>query len=421
MKLTRVGFVLLAVMALTLLASASAVQGAKAPKAPHYKVLVVTAGDKKSQVNRAGVKAIKAIGGDAGTKADPNSKFSVALAQDADPDQRAVHREAPRQVSRRHLPRHRRDCPAQRRAEGHLRGVLPQRRRLPRDRLGDRDRARLAVLHGHPRRSLGDVRLLRTRQQPTPTSRSWAPAASPPAGRSRSTPARTTSRRRSRPSAPPARPAPASRSPPRSPSHTRAARPSRCPGRRTQSATIKVADRVHDATKTLPEYWDRTDGWWNFTANVRGVSHVLATVVEDPFGPQPQGQVLDGIAGGTMGADHPVSWCKDYKGGRSFYTALGNTASSFGEANLRTHLTGAIDWAAGVADPVYSDCGATVLRELPAGQDQRAAEPERADRLRPAPGRAGHPDRPPRRRAPARPGGRHDARSSPTSPTRACR
>ena len=93
-----------------------------------------------------------------------------------------------------------------------------------------------------------------------------------------------------------------------------------------QSATIKVADRVHDATKNLPEYWDRTDAWYNFTANVRGVSHVLATVVEDPFGPQPQGQVLDGIAGGTMGADHPVSWCKDYKGGRSFYTALGNTA-----------------------------------------------------------------------------------------------
>ena len=128
-----------------------------------------------------------------------------------------------------------------------------------------------------------------------------------------------------------------------------------------QSATIKVADRVHDATKTLPEYWDKTDGWWNYTANVRGFSHVLATVVEDPFGPQPQGAVLDGIADGTMGADHPVSWCKDYKGGRSFYTALGNTAASFAEANLRTHLTGAIDWAAGVADPVYSDCGATVL------------------------------------------------------------
>ena len=127
-----------------------------------------------------------------------------------------------------------------------------------------------------------------------------------------------------------------------------------------QSATVKVYDRVHDATKDLPEYWNRTDAWYNFTANVRGVSHVLDTVVEDPFGPQPQGNTLDGIAGGTMGSDHPLSWCKDYKGGRSFYTGLGNTAASF-DASLTTHLKGAITWAAGQSDPVYSDCGATVL------------------------------------------------------------
>ena len=52
----------------------------------------------------------------------------------------------------------------------------------------------------------------------------------------------------------------------------------------------------------------------------------------DPLGPQPQGRPLDGIDGGTMGADHPVAWCKDYRGGRSFYTSLGNTAASFNDA-----------------------------------------------------------------------------------------
>jgi PKD repeat protein/type 1 glutamine amidotransferase len=128
-----------------------------------------------------------------------------------------------------------------------------------------------------------------------------------------------------------------------------------------QSATVKVYDRVHDATKDLPEYWNRTDAFYNYATNVRGVSHVLDTVVEDPFGAQPQGNTLDGIAGGTMGADHPLSWCKDYKGGRSFYTGLGNTAASF-DASLTTHLKGAISWAAGQSDPVYSDCGATVLK-----------------------------------------------------------
>jgi hypothetical protein len=106
-----------------------------------------------------------------------------------------------------------------------------------------------------------------------------------------------------------------------------------------QSGTVKVFDRVHDASKSLPEYWDRTDNWYNFSTNVRGVAHVLNTVIEDPFSVQPQGNTLDGIAGGTMGANHPISWCKDYQGGRSFYTGLGNTVASF-DASLSTHLKG---------------------------------------------------------------------------------
>ena len=47
-----------------------------------------------------------------------------------------------------------------------------------------------------------------------------------------------------------------------------------------QEGTVKVADRVHDASKNLPEYWTRSDAWYNFESNVRGRSHVLATVVE---------------------------------------------------------------------------------------------------------------------------------------------
>src|SRR5689334_11950254 len=134
----------------------------------------------------------------------------------------------------------------------------------------------------------------------------------------------------------------------------------RSAGRTTvQTGTVKVFDRVHDASKNLPEYWDRTDAFYNFTTNVRGMSHILATVVEDPFEPQPNGNTLKGITGGTMGANHPVSFCKDYVGGRSFYTTLGNTPESF-DADMVKHLRGAINWAAGQSDPVYSDCGATV-------------------------------------------------------------
>ncbi|MDA0182832.1 ThuA domain-containing protein [Solirubrobacter phytolaccae] len=150
-----------------------------------------------------------------------------------------------------------------------------------------------------------------------------------------------------------------------------------------QSGTVKVFDRVHDASKNLPSYWDRTDHWYNLATNVRGVSHVLASVVEDPFGPQPQGQTLDGIEGGTMGSQHPVSFCKDYQGGRSFYTALGNTPAAF-DATLTTHLKGAISWATGTSDPVYSDCGATVLRnyqQTKIGSPPNLQEPVGFDQL----------------------------------------
>ncbi|MEN3308341.1 MAG: cytochrome c [Micromonosporaceae bacterium] len=111
-------------------------------------------------------------------------------------------------------------------------------------------------------------------------------------------------------------------------------------------ATVKVADRVHPASAPLPEYWQRTDAFYNFTGNVRGVSHVLATVDESTY------------SGGTMGYDHPLMWCKDYKGGRSFYTGLGETAAEFTDASFQRDLGGAIDWAAGNGT---GDCGATVL------------------------------------------------------------
>ncbi|RKQ84793.1 PKD domain-containing protein [Solirubrobacter pauli] len=110
-------------------------------------------------------------------------------------------------------------------------------------------------------------------------------------------------------------------------------------------ATIKVADRGHVASRSLPQSWKHTDRYLNFDKNVRGVSHVLATVDENTY------------AGGTMGFDHPIAWCKNYQGGRSFYTGV----QSFTTKDAQEHLAGAIEWTGGVADRVYSDCGATVV------------------------------------------------------------
>ena len=128
-----------------------------------------------------------------------------------------------------------------------------------------------------------------------------------------------------------------------------------------ETVTNKVADRVHDASKNLPEYWNLNDTYYNWTSNVRGRSHVLTTVSGAPFDRTGDGPTINDLTGGTMGADHPVSWCKDYQGGRSFYTNHGASSAAWNDANLTKEILGAIVWAAGESDPVYSDCGATVL------------------------------------------------------------
>ena len=128
-----------------------------------------------------------------------------------------------------------------------------------------------------------------------------------------------------------------------------------------QAATIKVADRVHDASKSMAERFAVTDAFYNTpdtpdtpdNLRIRGREHVLATVDEDSYAEQDSTP--------TTSDDHPVMWCQDLEGGRSFYTGLGHNPATFANVNVRSNLAGAMKWAAGLSDPTYSDCGATVL------------------------------------------------------------
>jgi cytochrome c len=107
-----------------------------------------------------------------------------------------------------------------------------------------------------------------------------------------------------------------------------------------QRATVRIEDPSHPSTKGLPAAWERTDEWYNFRSNPRGVAHILATVDETTY------------SGGNMGADHPIAWCQQIDGGRSWYTAMGHTSESYAEPLFRLHLLGGIESAAGVA----ADC-----------------------------------------------------------------
>ncbi|MFE3902306.1 ThuA domain-containing protein [Streptomyces sp. NPDC059153] len=121
--------------------------------------------------------------------------------------------------------------------------------------------------------------------------------------------------------------------------------PAHSPG--VLQGTAKVADRVHPSTAGLPERWQRPEEWYNFDKNPRGDVHVLVTADETTYNP----------GGSAMGADHPISWCRNTEGGRVWATAMGHDTASYSEAAFRTHVIGGVKWAAGNKP---GDCGGTV-------------------------------------------------------------
>ncbi|MEU8814738.1 ThuA domain-containing protein [Actinoplanes sp. NPDC048796] len=104
-------------------------------------------------------------------------------------------------------------------------------------------------------------------------------------------------------------------------------------GASTAQKTVTVADRVHPSTASIPRTGSYDEHWYTFDKDVTGVSHVLAST------------------------DKPLSWCKDFRGGRSWYTGLGHSAQTYGNRSFQKHLLGGIQWASG---QVSGDCGATV-------------------------------------------------------------
>ncbi len=145
-----------------------------------------------------------------------------------------------------------------------------------------------------------------------------------------------------------------------------------------QQATVNVVNSDHPATKGLATTWPRTDEWYNFkpvppndkvyiTGAKGNYTHssidsseaainvpMNARWIFDSKKPFLSEQVkvlltLDEntFKGGKHGASHPIAWCQEYEGGRSFYTGLGHTEESFSEENFLKHLTGGIKWAIG--------------------------------------------------------------------------
>src|SRR5690606_17586939 len=65
--------------------------------------------------------------------------------------------------------------------------------------------------------------------------------------------------------------------------------------------------------------WAVRDELYNYRDNPRPRVQVLATLDESRY------------RGGTMGDDHPISWCHAFDGGRSWYTGLGHDVALYAD------------------------------------------------------------------------------------------
>jgi uncharacterized protein len=113
-----------------------------------------------------------------------------------------------------------------------------------------------------------------------------------------------------------------------------------------QQATMHIEDESNPATRGLGHTWIRTDEWYSFATNPRGMgTHVLATVDESTYSPVMSLFVVNKDL--RMG-DHPIIWTRCIGKGRAFYSAIGHAAITYREPKHIQLLEGAIAWAAGL-------------------------------------------------------------------------
>lgn len=86
--------------------------------------------------------------------------------------------------------------------------------------------------------------------------------------------------------------------------------------------------------------WPVRDELYNYRDNPRPRVRVLATLDESQY------------QGGTMGDDHPISWCHAFDGGRSWYTGLGHDAALYSAPQFLGQLRQGLRHASGLS----ADC-----------------------------------------------------------------
>jgi cytochrome c len=118
-----------------------------------------------------------------------------------------------------------------------------------------------------------------------------------------------------------------------------------------QNAVLKkVNDFTPAKEANMPAEWKRWDEWYNYK-KIQPDINVLYNLEESSY------------EGGENGASHPISWWHDFDGGRSFYTGLGHTNSSFREPEFLSHVLMGLKYAMGDDKLDYSKARAKAVPE----------------------------------------------------------
>jgi type 1 glutamine amidotransferase len=78
------------------------------------------------------------------------------------------------------------------------------------------------------------------------------------------------------------------------------------------------------------------DEWYNFHAHPRENANLKILLKGD----------TKSFRGGKMGEDHPLVWCQEFEGGRSFFTALGHFNEAYQDDWYMNQVLSGILWAA---------------------------------------------------------------------------
>lgn len=109
-----------------------------------------------------------------------------------------------------------------------------------------------------------------------------------------------------------------------------------------RSASVQVVAPQHESAKHLPVEWTLEDEWYDYRAIHPEVTPILlideSTYKRDDEDPATE--------------PRPISWHREFDGGRMFYTGVGHTKESFSDPLVLDHIYGGIKYASGEGKPV---------------------------------------------------------------------